>query len=438
MVKAETFNAEMNIRNAAKGLNDQELLRKIGTYDFGFGPDFPAMEVQYHHQCKKEYFNELSLECCQKEGGSKDKKAKRIAFSDIVTMINDNCIGKNNPMQLTDLLDRYKTVYIDEGGDEIKSQRFNVQNLAKKLRKQFEESELKIQAESTRKILWRGDLTYSSALNIAKQHSQIADNSIWECAMKLRKEILSIQPKPLEEPLNAQKVLAGEVEPPDSLKEFFTTLYGGNSSGLSARKERFVDSSAADVMYACSGGKFLPGKHLSLGLTVKSITGSKNAVTLLNKFGHCASNEKIRRIDIGIESTISQQDTLLPDQFLRDPNLYTALTWDNFDINISTLSGADSMHHTFGICYKNESQTSREMPKRKGTVRKRKIKDITKVLRYEQAQEVEPYRKKPRMPQFQFENVAVHPTHSFIQSASFDTFWTFSFNFLQDVPMWAG
>ena len=27
--KAETFNAEMNIRNAAKGFNDQELLRKI-------------------------------------------------------------------------------------------------------------------------------------------------------------------------------------------------------------------------------------------------------------------------------------------------------------------------------------------------------------------------------------------------------------------------
>ena len=74
-----------------------------------------------------------------------------------------------------------------------------------------------------------------------------------------------------------------------------------------------MDSSAADVMYTCPGGKFLPGKHLSLGLTVKSITGSKNAVTLLSKFGHSASNEKIRRIDIGIESAISQQDTLLPD-----------------------------------------------------------------------------------------------------------------------------
>ena len=112
--------------------------------------------------------------------------------------------------------------------------------------------------------------------------------------MKLRKEILSIQPNPLEEPLNAQKVLAGEVEPPDSLKQFFTTLYGGNSSTLSAHKERFVDSSAADVMHACSCGKLLPGKNLSFELTVKLIKGSKNAVILLNKFGHCASNEKIR------------------------------------------------------------------------------------------------------------------------------------------------
>ena len=114
----------------------------------------------------------------------------------------------------------------------------------------------------------------------------------------------------------------------------------------------------------------------------------------------------------------------------------TALAWDNFTINISTLSGADSMHHTVGICYQNESQTSREIRKREDTVRKRKIKDITKVLRHEQAQEIEPYRKKPRMSHFRFENVMLYPTHSFIQSASFDTLWTFSFNFLQDIPMW--
>ena len=77
MGKAETYNVEINIKNAVKGLDDQELLRKIGTYDFGFGPDFPAMDVQYHHQFKKECFNKFSLDCRQDEEDSKDKKNQK-------------------------------------------------------------------------------------------------------------------------------------------------------------------------------------------------------------------------------------------------------------------------------------------------------------------------------------------------------------------------
>ena len=94
-------------------------------------------------------------------------------------MINDNCIGKNNCKQLGNFLDRYKAVYIEEKGDEIKLQMFNVQNLAKKLKKKFEESKLKIHSDSTRKIIvWHGGLQKTSALNIAKQHSQRPDYSI--------------------------------------------------------------------------------------------------------------------------------------------------------------------------------------------------------------------------------------------------------------------
>ena len=48
--------AEANIRPAVKDLNDKNLL--FGDYEFGDGPDFTAMEVQYHHQpCRKEYIN---------------------------------------------------------------------------------------------------------------------------------------------------------------------------------------------------------------------------------------------------------------------------------------------------------------------------------------------------------------------------------------------
>ena len=71
-----------------------------------------------------------------------------------------------------------------------------------------------------------------------------------------------------------------------------------------ARKERLIKSNAADAVFACSGSKKLPGKHLGLGLALKSMTGIRNVVTLLNRYGHCASNETIRRVDMGLEEGI--------------------------------------------------------------------------------------------------------------------------------------
>ena len=40
------------------------------------------------------------------------------------------------------------------------------------------------------------------------------------------------------------------------------------------------------------------------------------------------------------------------------------------------------------------------------------------------------------MSQFYFENVIVYHTHSFIPKGSFNKLWAFSFNFVQDMPMW--
>ena len=77
--------------------------------------------------------------------------------------------------------------------------------------------------------------------NIAKEQNKAKEQLIWEKATRLKKEILSIQLMLLEESLNPQKVLTGELKPSDSIKKFFTTLYDGNYSRLSIRKERFVD-----------------------------------------------------------------------------------------------------------------------------------------------------------------------------------------------------
>ena len=96
--KSETFNAEINIRTAAKELNDQSLLRKIGTYDFGCGPDFPAMEARYHHQCKKDYLNKLrNMRNSKQNEENVGNKAKKCALKDIITKITIDVIEKKQP-----------------------------------------------------------------------------------------------------------------------------------------------------------------------------------------------------------------------------------------------------------------------------------------------------------------------------------------------------
>ena len=51
--------------------------------------------------------------------------------------------------------------------------------------------------------------------------------------------------------------MRGEVDPPESVKEFFQILYAGSSGDLSSRKEGLVNSTSVDVVYACSGGKLV-------------------------------------------------------------------------------------------------------------------------------------------------------------------------------------
>ena len=86
---------------------------------------------------------------------------------------------------------------------------------------------------------------------------------------------------------------------------------------------------------------------------MKAVTESQRTVTLLSKFGHCESNETLRCIEMGMESTISETNSLVPSHIQKLPDLSTGLAWDNSDINTETPSGADNIHHTYGICYQN-------------------------------------------------------------------------------------
>ena len=65
----------------------------------------------------------------------------------------------------------------------------------------------------------------------------------------------------------------------------------------------------------------------------------------------------MRRVDIYFESTLNNFNSFIPDGIETKPNLSTGTAWDNFNINLETQSGADTIHHTYEICYQTIKET---------------------------------------------------------------------------------
>ena len=56
-----------------------------------------------------------------------------------------------------------------------------------------------------------------------------------------------------------------------------------------------------------------------------------------------------------METSIALTTKLRPSNIRKDLKACIGLAWDNLDINLETLSGAGSIHHTYGMCYQNLS-----------------------------------------------------------------------------------
>ena len=440
----ESINAEINVRNTAIALNDQPLLLQIGNYQHGEGPDFVAKEVKYHHSCRKNYINSTRTNKKNEDNHMSIIKVKAINY--IKEYIQTNIIGKNSSEFVENLLIRYKTYYNSLGGNPDDFKNYKVQYFVTMLKKNIPENNLTIQSDNTKKLIaFKTGMTLTEANKIAKCNVDDKQKIIWQCALLLRERILNNPIKPLEEPLSVSSILEGEVGIPQDLTDFFQIMYTGSDSSneLTCKKERVINSTAADVVYACSNGKQLPGKHLSLGLTTKAMTGSRRTVTLLNRLGHCASNETVRRIEMGMESTIVANHSLVPSHIETREDLCTALAWDNFDINIETPSGADTIHHTYGICYQNIVESMDILPTESTSAvdlgEKRKIKEFRRVNENSINEDIEPYWKKPKQTNFDFFHYTVTPNTSYVIAKQLDMIWMMIVNLTDTkIPMWLG
>ena len=181
-----------------------------------------------------------------------------------------------------------------------------------------------------------------------------------EAAFYLRARLLEMQKevKISNGPMTKEDIIRGQGDSPKELLEFFTILCSGKTAATeSQRTNRLVKSVCDDIAYATSQSHVKLSKHLCLGLSIKSLTGSHKVLEVLNRLGHCISYHTVETIETDLATNISQRNYATPEGIVQKPGLCTGLAWDNYDENTETLSGAGTLHDTDLSCQHEEADT---------------------------------------------------------------------------------
>ncbi|KAG1693158.1 Complement component receptor 1-like protein [Nymphon striatum] len=221
------------------------------------------------------------------------------------------------------------------------------------------------------------------------------------------------------------------------------------NSQYSKSVRRRTDSLSQDVLFSVKNGNLKPKKHILMGMSLKSLTGSKKIITLMNRMGHSLNYHAIEEIETDIAYAILDRGLNCPAGSI--PGVPCGLAFDNYDELTNSLSGADTLHDTMGIMYQTQnteatsshdaegpnedvcgSQTT-EIPFPSMTRKKKRRKfDASGVA-------LAPYRKKPRMDVFSYDNKIYRDTSIdvSVSSQKLDFLWMLMHAFeMESIPMW--
>ena len=152
--------------------------------------------------------------------------------------------------------------------------------------------------------------------------------------------------------------MSGETEIPEEVLQFFKYLIIGadNRTSGSSSKLRRIRSISEDVVYSMTSGRKKPSKHLKLGLVIKSLTGSKKVIEMLNHYGQCARNSNTEELETELPFSSYSENFITLSEMKRSPNPCIGLAFDNSDCFVETSTGKDTLHDTVCIAYQRQRE----------------------------------------------------------------------------------
>ena len=329
--------------------------------------DLTSKEAKYHDVCRVRYQSEAesalevrkaSLTVAFSHSHSlwhKERKAHAEAFNALKIYIEDRILEKKEVHLLFDINSYYLALLQDTVDTDLKHITSSAQKLEAKILKCYPEK-IKIEKGKTR----RGNIALSSSLSTEEtcrnQYSKVTsdDMQIRDVAFKLRQEIMNASSIKLPEHLKVEDIFKGEVEVPDLVQNFFKYLIGGPDSrkwDLESRKRR-IKSISQDIVFSTTSGIKNLSKHSQIGLAIKSLTGSRKVVKILNRMGNCVSYSTVEELETELSFEANKNNKETPFEMKTTPEFKTGIACDNFDRFVEIKSGKDILHDTVGNAYR--------------------------------------------------------------------------------------
>ncbi len=372
----QTFSACKTIQDAAEEKGDIEMLTHIQ------GIDLIAVEAKYHEVCRAQYVAKRNV-AYKTYKETDDEDLYSLAFNELVTEIEEG-INHGQAYTMTFLLSRFKQHLADKG---VEADNYRSEKLKSRLENHFEDLIVFHQqpGRSKPELVYSSVISLQDVINAASTLRQphqspqfVRDckpeqtdspvHILYHAAHILKQDVTNcegLQINPLDtENLTLQK--SKEIIP-QSLYWFLrwiierhdsdTEHYGDMSSSCTSEAdERHIMMIGQDIIHCGSHGRKKMPKHVSLGMTVRHLTGSKQIITILNRMGHSVSYDDIEVVDTSLaEEVLAQSEkygVVIPSNIT--PNGFVQIAADNNDINEETLDGKQTTHSTTMVVYQRE------------------------------------------------------------------------------------
>jgi len=321
------------------------------------GDDLIAREAQYHKSCRREFFKEIDKHQQPQAVNNSSKNIHAQTFSSIASLVETDVIGSEQAMLVSSLFELYNEEFLSNGGTTDSIENYTQQAFRRKLQKHFGEK-LVVSLIDYRK----GNFVYSSQLSEADARATLENEKqrqyqiIRSAALHLRNTIKQMPTWRTPTPTSVENLKACSPHLPADLLLFFRTLLCGVRKPNSDAKDnvdRKVLAMSSDAVFNVSKGSVRPWKQTVLGLGLGTLTGSKLILRIMNRLGYSLSYDEVKALETEFAYSTEEGDNDAPDGIELKGDLGTGLAWDNYDVNMETIDGKDTLHATVGICYQN-------------------------------------------------------------------------------------